>query len=77
MKAVINLKFSDEQIDFMRDIGIELDFNNLTDDDYVKIEEKVGDKLQISGFDKNCKVTKIGKMCESILDMMNKKHLAE
>lgn len=65
------MKFSDEQINFMRDIGIEADFNNLTDDDYIEIEEIIGANLQTRGFDKNYKATEIGEICESILDVMN------
>ena len=65
------MKFTDKQIEFMREIGIKSNFDNLSDDDYIEIEEKVGDKLQISGFNKNNEITKIGKMCESILDLMN------
>lgn len=71
MKVVIDMKFTDKQIEFMREIGIKSNFDNLSDDDYIEIEEKVGDKLQISGFNKNNEITKIGKMCESILDLMN------
>lgn len=66
------MKFSKEQIDFIHKIGLKIDFEKeLSDDDYIDIEEQVGLKLQISGFDKNDNVTEIGKMCESILDKLN------
>lgn len=64
--------FSNAQIDFMNDNGIDIDFEKeLSDDDYIEIEEKIADKLQIHGFDKDYNVTEIGKMCESILDKLN------
>ena len=55
----------------MKSIGIDVDFSNLSDDDLVLIEEKVADKYEVSGLDKDYNPTETGKMCESILDMMN------
>jgi len=39
----VSLMFTDKQIEFMRNIGLYLDFSNLSGDDYVLIEDKVGD----------------------------------
>lgn len=60
--------FTDKQVKFMKNIGLNLDFDNLTDDDYAEIEDKVADELQMKGFDINSEPTEIGLMCESILD---------
>lgn len=62
------IMFSEKQITFMKSLGLEVDFNNLTDDDLAQIEEIVSDELQMSGFDISDNITDVGKMCESILD---------
>ena len=36
-------KFNEEQIKFIQSLGLDFDFNNLTDEQYIEIEEKVGD----------------------------------
>lgn len=62
--------FTGEQEKFMRSIGLDLDFEHLSDDDYVRIEEVVGDKLVQSGLDETYEPNAIGSMCESILDKL-------
>ena len=62
--------FSKEQIDFMKSIGLSLDFDNMNDDDMVQIEDVVSGMLQRSGFDENDRINSTGKMCESILDQL-------
>lgn len=62
--------FSKKDIEFMQSIGIKADFENLSDDMLVKIEDIVSEELQESGFDENYKITDRGKMCESILDKL-------
>lgn len=65
------MKFSENQIEFMKKIGISIDFSkNLSDYDYELIEEKVSEHLQKKGFDAEYEPTEEGKMCESILDML-------
>lgn len=64
------MKFNEKQIEFMKDIGIAVDFENLSDADLVLIEEKVADRIETSGFDKDYNTTDEGNMCESILDMI-------
>ena len=59
--------FNKTEIEFMESLGVEADFENLSDDMLVKIEDIVSEKLQKSGFDGDYKVTDIGKICESIL----------
>lgn len=64
------MKYNNNQIEFMKKIGISIDFNNISDEDYVEIEEKVSDYLQKKGFNEDYSPNKEGKMCESILDML-------
>lgn len=65
------MKFSEQQIAFMKEIGIDVDFDKLTDEDMVIIEDKVANELETKGFDEDYEPTEIGKMCESILDILN------
>ncbi len=65
------MAFSKNQIEFMKEIGISVDFSKqLSDADYEAIEEKVAEHLQKNGFDKDYLPTEDGKMCESILDAL-------
>lgn len=65
------MKFSEEQTDFMKRIGISIDFSKpLRDEQLEQIEEKVSEHLQMKGFGKDYSPTVDGKMCEEILDMM-------
>lgn len=61
--------FTKKQISFMRNNGINIDFDKkLSDSDYIEIEEKVSRLLQIQGFDEKYEPTQIGLMCEKIID---------
>lgn len=62
--------FNEKQRRLIQSLGLELDFDNLTDDDLVKIEDAVAEKLQQSGFNDAYDTTSVGKMCESILDKL-------
>lgn len=62
--------FTDKEIRYMKSLGLSLNFNKLTDDDYVEIEDVVGEKLQKSGFDIDYGITTDGEICESILDKL-------
>lgn len=62
--------FDKKEIEFIRSLGIKTDFENLSDDMLVKIEDIVSEELQKSGFDENYKITDKGKMCESVLDKL-------
>lgn len=70
-KKVIDIEFSKTQIDFMKKIGISFNFSNISDDDYILIEEKVSDYLQKKGFNEDYTPNRDGEMCESILDMFD------
>ena len=63
------LGFTQEQLDFMKRIGINV-APPFSDDDYIAIEEQVGDYLQVYGFDECYEPTADGRMCESILDAL-------
>ena len=60
--------FTEEQIAFMKGLGIRANFNAPSDDEAVLIEDRVATCLQEHGFDKDYMPTAIGTMCESILD---------
>lgn len=62
--------FTDKEIALMRSIGLECDFNNLSEEDdyWLNIEEGVGDYLVLHCFDKNYMPNEEGVICEAILD---------
>ena len=62
--------FNLNQMDFMKGLGLNSNFDLLTDSDLVEIEETVGEALQIYGFDKDYLPTDVGDLCESILDQL-------
>ena len=65
------MKFNENQVAFMRKIGVQIDdYMNITDDDYVVIERKVSSYLMERGFDQDYMPTREGTICESILDMI-------
>lgn len=64
------MKFSENQIEFMKKIGISINFDNASDNNQIEIEEKVSDYLQKKGFNEDYSPNKDGEICESILDML-------
>lgn len=62
--------FTQEQLEFMKKIGLNV-APPFSDDDYIAIEEQVGDYLQIYGFDEQYEPTADGRMCEAILDALS------
>lgn len=62
--------FTPQEIAFMRSLGLDFDFGNLSDDEWVQIEDTVGDRLVLAELDKQYNPTPIGKMCEAILDKL-------
>lgn len=63
--------FTEAQITFMKEQGITVEFSQkLTDSDFEQIEEKISLLLQKQGFDSAYKLTPIGEICESILDVL-------
>ena len=61
--------FTKDEIEFMKSIGLDCDFQNLPKEDeyWSEILEAVSDKLMYEGFDENYKPTEIGNICESII----------
>mgnify|MGYP000625942899 CR=1 len=70
MKVVIDMKFNNNQIEFMKKIGISINHENISDSDILLIEEKVSEYLQKKGFNEDYSPNQEGEMCESILDML-------
>lgn len=62
--------FSAEEITLMKSLGLDGDFNNLSEDDeyWVDIEEKVGDFLTLKCLDEHYEPDDKGVICESILN---------
>jgi hypothetical protein len=62
--------FSDEEIALMRSIGLDCDFNNLSEEDdyWADIEEKVGEFLTLKCLDKNYEPDDNGIVCKTILN---------
>ncbi len=67
--------FTEKEIKLMRSIGLDFDFQNISGDQWAEIEEKVGDKLVISGLDKDYYPNEIGWICEGIIDKIPKSKL--
>lgn len=63
--------FTVQQVQMMKRIGLSLDFDSLSEDDYVKIEETVGDYLERYGLDEKYQPNKDGRICEAILDRLS------
>ena len=62
--------FSPEEIELMQSIGLDYDFNNLTEDDdcWAEIEEKVGNFLTMECLGENYAPNGNGIICKSILN---------
>jgi len=59
--------FTEKQKELIKDIGLKVDFDNLSDDDICDIMLAVGDELTLRGLDKNYEPNERGKICEEIL----------
>ncbi len=61
--------FSEEEKQFIHDVlGLDFNYDRPSDDDWVLLEDKCADKLSLLGLDNEYNPTKIGLICESILD---------
>lgn len=63
---------TDKQIEFLKSLGLDLDYANLNEDsdEWADIEERVGDELEYRGLNNDYYPNEIGRMCESILDII-------
>lgn len=59
--------FSEKQINFMKQIGLSINFENLSYSETDRVEEMVSEYLQGQGFDEEYDPTEEGEICESIL----------
>ena len=65
------MALTDEQIEFMKKIGVPVrDYRHLSDDDWVTIEDYVGDYLTLQCLDDKYNPNEEGQMCYSILDSL-------
>ncbi len=62
--------FSPKERDFLNSLELNYNFDNLSEDELIQIEDTVSEKLQISGFDENENINETGIICESILDQL-------
>lgn len=62
-------KLNEEQIQLLTDMGI--DVETIDDMDMADLEEQVGDYLQNYGIDDDDNVNAEGRICESILDLID------
>lgn len=62
--------FNQEQIHFMENLGLHLDFSNLSDDDCVRIEDIVGDAYTEEVENHKSEVTPVISLCEEILNKL-------
>lgn len=66
----MNNCFTTEEVSFMKNLGINYDFNNLTDDEWVKLEDIVATKLETEGLNESYEPNEIGLICEEILSKL-------
>ena len=62
--------FDKKEIDFMKSIGLNFNFDDLTDDNYLEMEETVGDTMCFKGLDEDYEPNEIGLLCLSILNKL-------
>lgn len=65
------MMFSQKQVEFMKSIGLDMDFLRLSDNDYCKIEDIVGDVYTEEAQAHPDIVTDKILICESILDKLS------
>lgn len=63
--------FSEKQIEFMKNLGLNFEFERLSDDEYIEIEEIVGDIYTEEAQEHPNEVTDVILLCESILDKLS------
>lgn len=62
--------FTQEEISLMRRIGLDFDFDDLSDEEWCKIEEEIGEHLVLRCFDEDYNPDEEGLICERILDKL-------
>lgn len=67
------MPFTEQEIAFMQKIGIRLDFNHpetISDDEWIDLEEAIGDRLVVYELDESYFPTSDGILCEDILEKL-------
>ena len=67
----MEIKFNEAQLNVLKKLG--LNYNStqdLSEDELVDLEERVGDYLTLHCLDENYEPNEEGKICESILDLL-------
>jgi hypothetical protein len=64
--------YSKEQIEYMKSLGLNFDYANMTDNNWCELEETVGDRLTLGclDVDNDYKPNDEGMFCYSILDLL-------
>lgn len=63
--------FTNQEIALMRRIGLKMDLehhDSLSSDEWIEIEETIGDRLVLHELDENYEPTPDGVLCEDILE---------
>lgn len=66
-------RFTDAEIKYMRELGLDYDFNNLSEDEtsddaWIDIEDTIANRLIERGFNSNNTCNEEGLLCESLID---------
>lgn len=61
------MAFTEKQIEFMKELGLNFDFSKLSNDERCEIEEQVGNELILHCLDENYEPNECGLICEDIL----------
>lgn len=64
------LKLTEKQKHFLASNSIVFDFENMSDDDFVELEERIGNVLVFDGLDRNNDDNRIGEQAREILEML-------
>jgi len=67
----MEIKFNEAQLNVLKKLGLDYDSTqDLSEDELVDLEERVGDYLTLHCLDKDYEPNEEGKICESILDLL-------
>ncbi|WP_370854454.1 hypothetical protein [Megasphaera sp.] len=65
------INFSENQKAFLKTLKLPFNLDHdLSDEEFFMLDDCVSDYLEIHGIDANDEVNEIGRMCESILDVL-------
>ena len=67
------MPFTEQEIAFMQKIGVKLDFSHpetISDDEWIDLEEAIGNRLVVYELDENYFPTPDGVLCEDILEKL-------